>query len=119
MLGELEATVLESLWEHGEPSTRAVYEIAGTRRGLAYTTILTVLQRLTKKGLLSRRATGGRTHLYTPTVTRERLAEWRADTLASALVGLGNVGLAAFLTEVRRLDPEVVARLRRRLSKKP
>ena len=52
--GELEAAVLEALWAGEELSTPAVHERVGVPRGLAYTTILTVLQRLRKKGLVKR-----------------------------------------------------------------
>ena len=113
--GELEAAVLDALWERGELSTPAVYQVVGTPRGLAYTTILTVLQRLTRKGLLARRG-GGRSHLYAAALTREQFAERRGETLAAALVDVGAAGLGAFLAEVRRLDPQVVAQLRRQLG---
>ena len=115
--GDLEAAVLDTLWEYGELSTPAVYEAVGTPRGLAYTTILTVLQRLTKKGLLVRRG-GGRSHLYAAALTREQFAERRGATLAAALVDVGAAGLGAFLAEVGRLDPRVVVHLRRQLGTK-
>ena len=114
--GELEAAVLDALWEYGELSTPDAFERVGTPRDLAYTTILTVLQRLTKKGLLVRREGGGRSHLYAPALTREQFAERRGETLAAALVGVGAAGLGAFLAEVDRLDPQVVAQLRRQLG---
>jgi len=113
-LGELEAAVLAVLWEHGELSTPGVHEIVGVPRGLAYTTILTVLQRLTKKRLVTRRG-GGRSHLYAPALTREAFQDRRAESLAGLLVEIGADGVGAFLAEAERLDPDVVALLRRRL----
>jgi predicted transcriptional regulator len=113
-LGDLEAAVLEALWEHGELSTPDVYEAVGVPRGLAYTTILTVLQRLARKQLVTRRG-GGRSHRYAPALTREAFQERRAESLAGLLVDIGSDGVGAFLAEAERLDPDVVAALRRRL----
>lgn len=117
-LGELEAAVLESLWDHGELSTPAVYELIGEPRGLAYTTVLTVLQRLTKKGLV-RPSAGGRSHIYAPTLSREEFAIRRAESLAGVLVEIGTSGVGAFVAEARRLNPELIEALRQRLETEP
>lgn len=113
--GDLEAAVLDTLWTQGEMSTPAVYDAVGVPRGLAYTTILTVLQRLARKGLLVRRG-GGRSHLYAPALTREQFAERRGVSVAAALVDVGAAGVGAFLAEMHRLDPQVVAQLRKQLG---
>lgn len=113
-LGDLEAAVLAVLWQHGEMTTPAVHEAVGRPRDLAYTTILTVLQRLTKKGLLIRRE-GPRSHLYAPALTEAQFAALRGESLASAFVEIGTSGVAAFLAEAERLDPEIVNLLRKRL----
>ena len=109
--------MLAALWKHGELSTPAVYGAVGIPRRLAYTTILTILQRLTKKGLLVRRG-GGRSHIYATALTREEFAERRAESLAAALVDVGAAGVGAFLAEMQRLDPQAVAQLRRQLGVK-
>ncbi len=113
--GELEAAVLNALWERGELSTPAVFEAVGVPRRLAYTTILTILQRLTKKGLLVRRE-GGRSHIYATALTREQFAERRGESLAAALLEVGAGGVGGFLSEMQRLNPEAVAQLRRALG---
>ena len=52
-LGELERAVMDHLWSSGDPQTvRQVHEALSARRDLAYTTIMTVLQRLAKKNLV-------------------------------------------------------------------
>lgn len=114
-LGELETAVLETLWEHGALSTPEVYEVIGEPRGLAYTTVLTVLQRLTKKGLV-RRSGGGRSHIHQPTLSREEFANRRAESLAGVLAEIGTSGVGAFVAEARRLDPELIEALRQRLE---
>lgn len=114
-VGELEGSVLEALWTRGELATPAVFDAVGKPRGLAYTTILTVLQRLYRKGLVSRRG-AGKTHVYSPAVSREQFSERRGEVLASAMIGLGSAGLSAFLAEASRLDPAFMSNLRNQLQ---
>jgi predicted transcriptional regulator len=116
--GELEAAVLDALWTAHELATPAVHERVGAPRGLAYTTILTVLQRLHKKGLVARRE-DGRSHVYSPALSREDFARRRGHDLASALTGLGHAGLAAFLAEAERIEPGTLDALRRQLRDGP
>ena len=114
-VGELEATVLATLWESGELATPEVFNRVGKPRGLAYTTILTVLQRLHRKGLVSRRGEG-KAHVYSPALSREQFSERRGEVLAGAMVALGGAGLSAFLAEAKRLDPAFIAVLRSQLE---
>jgi predicted transcriptional regulator len=71
-LGRLESEVLRVLWGKGESSVRDV--LAQLSRPLAYTTVMTTLDRLFKKGLLDRRM-ADRSFLYVPCVPRLQLAE--------------------------------------------
>jgi len=114
-VGELEALVLSALWEKGQLSTPDVFDEVGVPRGLAYTTILTVLQRLHRKGLVTRKASG-KSHVYSPALSREQFSERRGEVLAAAMVKLGSAGLSAFLSEADRLDPEFMAQLRTQLK---
>jgi len=67
VLGPLEISVMGILWEHGESSVRDV--IQRMERRLAYTTVMTTLDRLFKKGLLERRKLD-RAFLYSPCFSR-------------------------------------------------
>jgi predicted transcriptional regulator len=69
-LGPLEERLLEALWERGHATVRDLAN--DTCRDLAYTTVMTTLDRLFKKNLLSRQAEG-RAFRYTPRFTREEL----------------------------------------------
>lgn len=71
-LGPLEQRLLEALWERGHANVRELVDPGGPCHGLAYTTVMTTLDRLFKKNLLSRMAEG-RAFRYTPRVTREEL----------------------------------------------
>lgn len=117
-MGELEGAVLDALWDAGELATPAVHEKVGLPRKLAYTTILTVLQRLNKKGLAGRREEG-RSHVYFAALSREEFARKRGEGLASTLSALGEVGMAAFLAEAERVDPGAFEVLRAKLRASP
>jgi len=72
-LGELERSVMDLLWDRPDPLTaNAVRDLLGSdgTKDLAVTTVLTVLARLEKKGLV-RRERNTRPHLYRPTASRE------------------------------------------------
>ncbi len=60
--GELEARVMDVLWDHGAAMTpREVHDLITTsRRPLAYTTVMTILVRLWEKGMLERELVGTR-----------------------------------------------------------
>jgi len=69
-LGPLEERLLAALWERGHATVR---ELVGSDcRDLAYTTVMTTLDRLFKKNLLDRKAEG-RAFRYAPRLTREEL----------------------------------------------
>jgi predicted transcriptional regulator len=67
-LGELEREVMRLAWRGGEVSVREVH--LSLDEGKAYTTVMTTLDRLFRKGLLTRRKSG-RAYLYSPRMTRE------------------------------------------------
>jgi predicted transcriptional regulator len=88
-LGDLERALMDHLWAadqqgEGALTVRQVHDQVGIGRGLAYTTVLTVLDRLAKKGLLLQQR-DGRAYRYRPVATREELT---ASALRSAFGGL-------------------------------
>jgi len=80
-LGPLEVTVLEILWERGESNVRQVADRLA--RPLAYTTVMTTLDRLFKKGLLLRRKFD-RAFLYSPRLSR---IEWEHERAGNFVAG--------------------------------
>ena len=66
----LELLCLRALWTLGEGNVNAVRQIVAESRPLAYTTIMTVLDRLVRKGMLARRKVG-RSFSYAPQSTRD------------------------------------------------
>jgi predicted transcriptional regulator len=66
----LELLCLRALWSLGEGNVKAVQQIVAQSRPLAYTTIMTVLDRLVRKNMLARRKVG-RSFTYAPQATRD------------------------------------------------
>jgi predicted transcriptional regulator len=82
-LGHLETTVIEILWDRGESNVHDVSELLG--RPLAYTTVMTTLDRLYKKGLLERRKSD-RAFLYSPRLSRQQWQQKRAGDFVAAFL---------------------------------
>jgi predicted transcriptional regulator len=82
-LGRLEREVMEEAWERGETSVAEVHKSFGER--VAYTTLMTTLDRLFKKGLLERRK-DGRAFLYSPRVSREEFERGVAEDVIDGLL---------------------------------
>jgi predicted transcriptional regulator len=114
-LGDLEAEVMERLWRHGDATVRAVLEAlnATAAKARAYTTVMTVMGNLDRKGLLTRRREG-KTDIYSAVMSREEYLDARARAEAGALVGrYGEAALMAFAREMERIDPARRQQLRR------
>ena len=80
--GELEAVVMDRLWARGRPtSVREVVEELQRERSIAYTTVMTVMDNLHRKGWLTREL-DGRAYLYTPVASEEA---YSAELMRAAL----------------------------------
>src|ERR1700722_20493149 len=82
-LGSLEFELMEILWSSGESSVREV--LPKLSRPLAYTTVMTTLDRLFKKGLLDRRKSD-RAFFYSPSFPRQEWERKRAENLVAGFL---------------------------------
>jgi predicted transcriptional regulator len=112
LLGPLEAEVVRAAWAAGGPvSVRDLLERVNASRSkpLAYTTVMTVMSRLTEKDVM-RRCKEGRGYVYEPVAD---------DPAALAVHGVmrdfGDAAIAQFVEEARG-DPKVLQRLKRLLG---
>ncbi len=80
LLPPLELEAMKALWQLGEATVREVNRELNRRRPLAYTTVMTLLDRLARKGAAGRRK-HGRAHIYHPLITREAALELAVDRL--------------------------------------
>jgi predicted transcriptional regulator len=115
-LGHLETCVMDVVWARGDSNVRDVAEELA--RPLAYTTVMTTLDRLFKKGLLERRKVE-RAFIYSPRLSRRDWERKRAGELvAGFLAGPKNSGellISCFLDEVGR-DATLLDELERKIK---
>ena len=111
-MGELEAEVMDVLWDAAGPLTPGqVHELMSGERPLAYTTVMTILVRLWRKGRLDRQP-AGRAYAYQPRQSREAYAASRMDEVLGATKDRP-LALSYFVSGLRPGDR---ARLRRLLD---
>jgi predicted transcriptional regulator len=118
-LHELESEVMEQLWRSGESSVRTVMDALNrvATKPRAYTTYMTIMARLHKKGLLSRRREG-KTDYYAPAYARADYLALRSRSEVAALVDqYGDVALSHFAQQMAELDPARRRALQRQARK--
>jgi predicted transcriptional regulator len=109
-LGQLELDVLKIIWNKQECTVQEAAEILSEKRGYAKTTILTVIQRLHKKGFLTRIKRGGIFH-YLPTQKKETVLENLAQQFIKSTFDGSLPGLVQHLTQTN-LSAEELSELR-------
>ena len=118
-LGKLEREVLEQIWQRREVSVRDVYLQFEER--IAYTTLMTTLDRLYKKRLLHRRK-DGRAFLYSAAVGRDEFEDGIREDVIDSLFeqGAGEIQpvLACFVDTVSERDRELLDELERLVKEK-
>ena len=119
LLGFLEKDVMEVLWSGGQWSVRDV--VQKLERRLAYTTVMTTLDRLFKKGILQRQKVD-RAFLYSSAFPRE---EWERRRAGSLLAGFLNgprpareLLLSSLVDAVGEHDAQLLERLEEKIRSK-
>ncbi|MER5427132.1 BlaI/MecI/CopY family transcriptional regulator [Streptosporangium roseum] len=114
-LGDLESAIMNRLWAYRRPaSVRDVLEDLRRDREIAYTTVMTVMDKLHTKGLLRRKAVG-RAYVYETVATKEA---YTADLMRSTLASGGNQA-ATLVHFLEQLTPEESAALEAALKVYP
>ncbi len=118
-LGKLEREVMQFVWRRGTCSVRDVHdEFAGR---VAYTTLMTTLDRLYKKDLLARRK-DGRAFIYAPRVSPEELERGITQDVLDVLLGRNEQAvepvLACIVDAVSAHDRELLDELERLVKEK-
>ena len=110
---------MDRVWKKGPVTVRDIFDEVGRSRGLAYTTVMTVMVRLHGKGLLERER-NGKTYVYRATATRDEHRVQLSRDLARGLVSqLGDAALVAFSAELDEVDADHRAALRKIASRRP
>jgi predicted transcriptional regulator len=113
--GDLEAVIMHRVWDHGGPVTvRELFEQLQAERVIAYTTVMTTMDNLHRKGWLAR-VKEGKAYRYTAIASRE---EYSARLMREALDGGGDTQavLSHFVAQMDGEESEVLRTVVRQLS---
>lgn len=118
-LGPLEMELMQILWSHGESNVREV--VCRLDRALAYTTVMTTLDRLYKKGLLDR-CMPDRAFVYSARFSREEWERRRAETVVAGWLAGSRPSrellFSSFLDAVGEHDAKLLDELEKKIRRK-
>lgn len=117
-LGPLEMEVLDVIWEMGQATSREIFEKMRERKRLGQSTVLTVLRRLSDRGILHRDA-GGDVYVYSPVMERHELGGRMIDDVVNRIFGGAVEPVIAHLMDrkgMKELDVERLMALRSQLD---
>lgn len=114
--GDLEAVVMDRVWSAADTiSVREVYEHLLHDRDIAYTTVMSTMDNLHRKGWLERQR-NGKAYMYWARLTRE---QYSAELMKDALGGAqSDLVLAHFVEQISEDDSAALRKLLRRLASK-
>lgn len=116
-LGDLEADIMELVWQKDITSVREIHEDLEASREIAYTTVMTVMGRLSDKGILQKER-DGKQYLYKPAVTREEFSQTMFDSVVSGFrADLGRQALSFFVESLTE-DEDTLSELERLIQAK-
>jgi predicted transcriptional regulator len=118
-LTELQIAVLRLLWERGEASVAEIWEALYPERKLAQTTVATIVARLQRRGILTRR-TRDRQFVYKTLLTEADVQHSMVSELTERLFAGDVTALVSHLLSARDMSPGDLARVREMIeSTKP
>jgi predicted transcriptional regulator len=113
LLGELEEKIMNILWEKGELKPAEVQSLLAS--DLAYTTVMTIMQRLAEKGFLSRRKQKS-TYFYTANISKTNYVNTNLGAMLNSIVNsYGQLAISRFVDTVKT-DPHNLDMLRKYLD---
>lgn len=117
VLGNLESDVMDIIWRKGcEVCVRDVFEELAARREIAYTTVMTIMGRLSDKKILKKRKEGNVSY-FEPAMTRAEFTENVVGNVVDSLLeDFAEATLTHFLSRVKRDDRETIEKLEKLLA---
>ena len=110
-LGDLQHAIMRVLWREGEAPVAEVHKALEPERGLAPTTIATMLKKMEEKGVVTHRAEGRR-YLYRPTVTEAAVRRTMVGEMTERLFRGDVAALVSHLLAEHEVDPDELDELR-------
>lgn len=117
-LGDLERAIMEVVWAHPRVTVREVVGRLSGSRVPAYTTVMTVMNRLVEKNIL-RRTPDGQSFRYAAVKSKTQyVASCSRDVVNTFVRCYGDVALAQFIDVLDDVDPKKVIALKQSLRKR-
>jgi len=104
-LAPLELDCMNTLWPIGEGTVREIRDQLAPRRPRAYTTIMTIMDRLARKGIVERRKSG-RAYVYRPTLSVEDARNHALGQIVESFFGGSRETAAAYLRDGASSEPD-------------
>jgi predicted transcriptional regulator len=114
-LGDLQLAIMRILWEQGEGTVAEVHEALEPERGLALTTIATMLTKMERKGVVDHRAEG-RKFIFRPRVSEGQVRRSMVADLTSQLFRGDVTALVNHLLSEHEIDAQELAQLRQLIA---
>jgi predicted transcriptional regulator len=104
MFGSAELSVLEVLWEKGALTGREIYEEVRLSKELAYTTVLTVVGRMVKKGSIKRKKSDSM-YMYEPALKKPEFERQAASVVIKGIIAMSpSHAVSAFVDVLSQYD---------------
>lgn len=118
-LGQLEKAIMDVVWDNGPRTVRGVLDALPSERQGAYTTVMTVMNRLVRQGYLRRRPTTEGAFLYVATNSRQAYSAAASRQGIHQLVKhYGDVALVQFMEKLDTIPSDKLHQLKQQLKKK-
>ena len=112
---ELQLAILRILWDRGEATVAELWEALHEQRGLAQTTVATLVARLHRRGIVERR-TRDRQFLYRATITEADVQHSMVSELTERLFAGDAAALVTLLISASDMSPGDLARVKRMIE---
>ncbi len=116
-LGDLQLAIMRVLWRRGEAAVATVYEALREERGLAPTTVATMLVKMEKKGVVTHR-TEGRKFIYLPQVSESAVRRSMVAELGNRLFQGNTTAFVNHLLAEHDLDADELERVKTAIAAK-
>ena len=112
---ELEMQVLTVLWDHGPSTVRQILELLPDGKRRAYTTVLTVMQGMSRKGLVTH-TQSGQAHVYSPAVERTAVVRPLVQTLLQNVFSGNPLNVVQALLDSTDVSAEELKEIRKLIN---
>ena len=115
-LGQLQLQVMEEVWRRGLATVAQVHRELAKRRKIAYTTVLTTMQGLERRGMV-RHEQAGKAYVFHPTITREEYTKASVNRLVHDLFGGEREALLCHLLGAGKITHKELEEIRKMVAR--